>query len=209
MTPAARPPCGVLLAGGLSARFGAGPKGLAMLGSQRLADYPLQALSAVCDEVIIAANDPEASRWFPGHRVVADLAPDRSALAALHTALHAAHGRDIVVCAWDMPFVTPDVLQPLVDALVTGVPCCVPLHRDGGMEPLCAAYSAGCAPVADVLLARGERAAHALCRAAGGMAFNLADAMPADRAERTFFNVNTLSDLEVAEHWLLSHPPHT
>ena len=192
--------CGVLLAGGRSARFGGVPKGLLAFGDGRLADGPLRALAACCHDVLVAANDADAATWFPGIRVVRDDVPGLGALGALATALHAADGRRVVVCAWDMPFVTEAVLCELLAGLTDDARCCVPQHDDGTLEPLCAAYDATCADVAAELLAGGERAAHVLCDRVRGARWMIAEKKTLV-TEHTFFNVNTPDDLRRAEAW--------
>ena len=209
MTTAPQPRCGVLLAGGAGTRFGGAAKGLIQLGTERVADGPLRALAAVCGDVVIAANDPAAASWFPARRVVRDRVAGLGALGALETALRAAGGRIVVVCAWDMPFVTAAILAQLAAVVEAGASCCVPMHIDGQLEPLCAAYAASCAPVASELLDYGERAAHALIDAVAGSHWSIATTLSPDDAARTFFNVNTPDDLRRAASWCLPLPDRT
>ncbi len=197
--------CGVLLAGGRSARFGGSPKGLLAFGGGRLADGPLRALTACCDEVVIAANDADAESWFPGMRVVRDVNPSLGALGALLTALQAGGGRSVVVSAWDMPFVTTAVLRAVVDEVSHGARCCVPQHADGSLEPLCAAYAPSCLDVAAQLLADGERAAHALCSHVHGVQWAIGQQPDTLVREHTFLNINTPDDLHRAESWFHLH----
>jgi molybdenum cofactor guanylyltransferase len=198
---------GVLLAGGASARFGGQPKGLLPFGTGRLADAALAALCAVCDDVVICANDAAAEAWFRPHAVVRDAVTGRGALGALEAALLAGGGALVTVCAWDMPFITPDVLSALTDVVDGGAACCVPEHADGRLEPLCAAYSASCVSTASALLAAGERAAQALLHAAGGETWQIAGALQSALAPHTFLNVNTPDDLHRAESMLLAPAP--
>ncbi len=167
-----------------------------------MADYPLRALHTVCDDVVIAANAADAADWFPAHRVVRDIVPGVGALSALQTAMVAGGGRTVVVCAWDMPFVTAEVLEALVIEVESGAECCVPVHPDGRLEPLCAAYAAGCADTATWLLDAGERAAHALADAVGGARWPIASKGSDHDGQRTFFNVNTPADLARAAEWI-------
>lgn len=204
--PAPRSRCGVLLAGGASARFGGTPKGLEPCGAQRLADFALHALDATCERVVIASNALEAGAWFPGHDVIGDIRPGLGALSALGTALRAANGDVVVVCAWDMPFVSPALLESLAQAVESGAPCCVPVHPDGRLEPLCAAYAPACETVALSLLDAGERAAHALAQRVGGARWPIAPRSPGSDVPDQFFNVNTASDLAYAATWFTSHP---
>lgn len=193
---------GVLLAGGGSTRFGGVPKGLAVLGDRRLADWPLQLLDATCDEVLVAANDPAAETWFPSHRIVRDAEPGRGALGALETALRSAAHDTVLVCAWDMPFVTTAIVNSLAQLVEHGASCGVPMHADGALEPLCAAYHRRCSAVVTELLAAGERAAHALMTAAAGTPWVVAQHLGAHEAQRSFSNVNTAEDLRDATRWL-------
>jgi molybdopterin-guanine dinucleotide biosynthesis protein A len=193
--------CGVLLAGGASTRFGGTPKGLAPLGGMRVADFVLRALDAVCTETIVAANDPAAGAWFPQHRIVTDSVPGRGALGALETALTAATARTVVVCAWDMPFVSAAVLEALAAAVDAGASCCIPTYADGTSEPLCAAYDAAAAPTATTLLANGARAAHELVAVLGGSRWMIDDESQGRDAQRIFLNINTREDLAQAVAW--------
>lgn len=174
-------------------------------GDGRLTDGPLRALTTCCDDVLIAANDAEAESWFPGLRVVRDLEPGLGALGALATALRAADRRSVVVCAWDMPFVTAAVLTELLARIADGALCCVPQHADGTIEPLVAAYDAQCATVAAELLVTGERAAHALSARVRGTRWMIAEQPIATVQAHTFFNVNTPDDLQRAESWRPLH----
>ncbi|MBC7844196.1 MAG: molybdenum cofactor guanylyltransferase [Gemmatimonadaceae bacterium] len=193
---------GVLLAGGASSRFGGVAKGLLPLGAMRLADAALAALRETCDDVVIAANDDTAEFWFREHPVVRDAEAGRGALGALETALLAGDGANVVVCAWDMPFMTADVLEQLAQAVEAGANACVPVRADASSEPLCAAYAPSCAAVASTLLARGERSAQALWREVGGASWDIDTMLTPERAARTFFNVNTPDDLRRAEAWV-------
>lgn len=194
--------CGVLLAGGGSTRFGGSPKGLAALGATRVCEYALRALGDVCDEVVIAANDPDAAQWFPGYRIVPDRVAGLGALGALETALLTAAGRTAVVCAWDMPFVTTAMLDEFARIVEAGANCCVPFHDDGRQEPLCAAYGPSCTTLVTTLLRDGERTAQRLAELAGASRWRTASHLGAERAVRTFHNINTPDDLARAESWL-------
>lgn len=196
----------MLLAGGASSRFGGRPKGLEPLGTIRMADHVLGALHAVCDQVVVCANDPDADDWFPGHALRRDVTPGRGALGALESALHACDDATIVVCAWDMPFVTAAVLHALAAAVDRGEPCAVPRHDDGRLEPLCAAYSSRLAPGATALLDAGIRAAHQLVHEHAGLTVPVAALVQDGDPTRIFFNVNTPADLHQAIRWLAHDP---
>jgi molybdopterin-guanine dinucleotide biosynthesis protein A len=145
----------------------------------RIADRVLAALRLATSSQVVVANDPAAPRWFPGERVVADAEPGRGPLAGLATALAAADGTGALVVAWDMPFVTAELLHELRRLGEAGASAVVPVHGAPlHAEPLCAWYAPSALECCRALLAAGARRAGALF-----------DALP---------GVRTLSDTELA-----------
>jgi molybdenum cofactor guanylyltransferase len=181
---------GVVLAGGLGRRMRA-PKAAAALAGAPLMAYPLDALRAACERVVVVAKrDTElpalgVQRWDE---------PDdpRHPIAGITYALDRAAG-PILVCAADMPFVTPDVLQLIAAGLRPGVKAAVAVC-EGRLEPLLAAY----APAALQLLAAAP-AGEPLRRSVESLTPALVEVAPA-----VVFNVNTPADLAEAERRLRS-----
>jgi molybdopterin-guanine dinucleotide biosynthesis protein A len=62
----------------------------------------------------------------------------------IHSALSRAGG-DVIVVAWDMPFVPTALLEELAARLRPGVTAVIPFGP-GGPEPVCAAYAAAALP---------------------------------------------------------------
>ena len=194
---------GAILAGGRATRFGGAPKGLETVGGRRLLDTVAAALGAAADEIVLVANAPEADRWLDRVRIVGDVFPDAGSLGGLHAALAHAAPHDVLVVAWDMPFVPGALLRALrargeaacrgADDARAVLPRGAP-RADGlpGAEPLCAWYAAGCLTSAERLLAAGERRAVALAAAADAV---LLDPAPFGDPARLFANVNTPDEL--------------
>jgi molybdopterin-guanine dinucleotide biosynthesis protein A len=162
---------GALMAGGAAQRFHGVPKGLALVGGLRIADRARAALRTASDRQIVVANDPRASSWFPGARVVPDAEPGVGPLAGLRTALEAADGDGVLVLAWDMPFVTSALLRTLRAMGESGASAVVPVSGPSSLpEPLCAYYAPEALHTCERLLAEGERRAGALFEALAGTA---------------------------------------
>ncbi|MDP1861266.1 MAG: molybdenum cofactor guanylyltransferase [Gemmatimonadaceae bacterium] len=135
---------GVILAGGGATRFGGKAKGLERVGGVRIIDRVAQALAESSDELLLVANDPEASEWLPGVRTVADVRSGEGSLGGLHAALSHAGGAVLVV-AWDMPFVSAVLLRALRALGESGADAA--LAESGsrrGVEPMCAYYALPC-----------------------------------------------------------------
>jgi len=137
-----------------------------MLGGRRIADQALSALRGATTAQCIVANDPAAARWFPGDRIIADEMRGLGPLAGIASALHAAGGAAVLVVAWDMPYVTPELLGELRMRGERGASAVVPVHGPGARpEPLCAWYGPKSLETCRALLDSGERRASALFEA--------------------------------------------
>jgi molybdopterin-guanine dinucleotide biosynthesis protein A len=206
------PLTGVILAGGRATRFGGNPKGLAVVGSARILDRVAGALAEVTAGLLMIAHASDADRWLPGVAVAGDLYPGCGALGGLHAALaHAARARagtDVLVVAWDMPFVTASLLRALIQARHDAAADAVlPVHPDGHDEPLCALYAARCTAVAERLLQQGERRARALADAVDARRLPPAVLAPVGDPRTLLLSVNAPADLAHAR--ALVAGPHT
>ena len=190
---------GAVLAGGAARRYGGLPKGLEEIGGRRILDRVADAVAAATGAPpLLVANDPRAPSWRTDLRTVPDVRPGCGSLGGIYSAVLA--GPDAVLCvAWDMPFVTPDLLAALVGGFA---PWDAFLPESGGrrgVEPLCAVYGPACAPAIERRVARGELEA---------IAFHpdvRIGTLPLERVRRCgdpevlFFNINRPEDLERAE----------
>jgi molybdopterin-guanine dinucleotide biosynthesis protein A len=176
-------PIGVVLAGGVGARLG-GAKPLAALDGRSLTGWVAAALGAVLDDVVIAAR---ADTALPGLGLPVWREPVDGPvhpLAGIASALAHADGRDVLVCAVDLPFVEAAMLRALVRA-----PGEVAV-ADG--QPLLGRYGAGVRPALVGAAAAGTSVRRVIA-ALGATVVPVAD------PGRTLFNVNTPADLARAE----------
>jgi molybdenum cofactor guanylyltransferase len=177
-------PIGAILAGGRGARLG-GAKALTELGGRPLIAWPLAALAAALDDVVVVAK---ADTPLPELDVEVWTEPEEPAhpRAGIVHALSAAGERAVLVCAADMPFVTPELVADI--AAAEGMPAVVP-RAAGRLQPLLARYE----PAA-LLPLRAAPAAEALTATVESLRPRLLD-YPEETA---FFNVNSAADLASA-----------
>ena len=191
---------GAILAGGAASRFGGRPKGLEVVGGERVVDRLASVMrKALGQPPILIANDPEAARWDTGLRIAPDVLPGYGALGGIHAAVAEAPA-PVVAVAWDMPFVNVTLVRLLAAGLVNGTDAVLPAS-DGrrGMEPLCAAYGPACEPAIRRALERGDRRAIAFHDDVSVAILPLAEVARAGAPELLFFNINTAEDLAQAE----------
>ncbi|HEX2780528.1 MAG TPA: molybdenum cofactor guanylyltransferase [Gemmatimonadaceae bacterium] len=183
------PLVGAILAGGRAQRMGGRAKGLELVGGERIAERVLAALRAVTRRVVVAGGDPDLAHIL-GAEFVDDARPGNGPLGGIVGALRAT-GADVLAIAWDMPWVTPDALRPLLEA---GPELDGAAWTTGGeLEPLCTLYRrSALAPLSEAL-DRGERRARV---AASGLRLQLLDASVLPPG--SLASVNTPAELEAA-----------
>ena len=182
---------GAILAGGRARRFGGTAKGLALVGGARIVDRVVAALREVAGDIVLVGASPAVAATLPSLRVVPDETPGAGPLGGIIAALRAS-GRDTLVVAWDMPFVTAKELRPLLDD--RGDADAVAWEADGRVEPLCALYRASALHALAAAFDAGERSPREALR---GLRVHLAG-----RADHVgpspFTSINTAEQLEAA-----------
>ena len=179
-------PIGVILAGGLGRRIGGAKAGVELRG-RPLISYPLQALrEALADVVILAKADTELPS-VGGVPVWIEPASPRHPLTGIVHALDRAAGRGVLVCAADMPFVTPALVSLIVRPDPRGAPAVVPTCG-GELQPLLALYLPAAAAARDPGAAVAARPLRREVAAIGPRLLEVEDS-------RAFVNVNTPEDL--------------
>lgn len=147
-------PAAAILAGGPARRFGGVAKGLEVVGGARIVDRLVSALREVTSEILLVGAPEAIAAELSALRAVPDESPGNGPLGGIVSAL-AASGRDTVVVAWDMPFVSATELRPLLDAASDAE--VVAWEVDGRVEPLCAIYRAAALPALRNAYQAGER----------------------------------------------------
>ena len=194
-----RDPIGVVLAGGAGRRIGGGKAAIELRGVP-LVRYPVRALQTVLAEVVVVAKQASELPPLPGVPVWIEPPEPRHPLAGIVHALEVAGaaaagggraGRSILVCAGDLPFASPDLVERLARADARGAAAVVP-RAGGRLQPLLARYEpAALRPLASAL--RRDPPASLTDAVAALEPYVLAcdDARP-------FFNVNAPEDLLTA-----------
>ena len=130
---------GRILAGGGATRFGGRPKGLELVGGERILDRLVRVMtSALGEPPLLVANAPDAAHWRPDLRTVSDVRPGLGALGGIYTAVVEAPA-PVVCVAWDMPFVSESLIRALADGLERHDAVLPESGGRRGVEPLCAA----------------------------------------------------------------------
>lgn len=190
---------GVILAGGGATRYGGRPKGLELVGGERILDRLVDVFTtALGSSPMLVANSPDAIGWRPDLRVVPDVRPGFGALGGIYTAVVEAPA-PVVLAAWDMPFITVELIQALAAGLASHDACLPESDGRRGVEPLCAAYGPACRSAIESCLERGDLRAIAFHQAIKAGILPLARVRALGDPAHLFFNLNSPDDLAEAE----------
>jgi molybdopterin-guanine dinucleotide biosynthesis protein A len=198
-------PCsGVILAGGLSTRYGGENKAFLRVGGMRILDRLFAVYTELFEEIIIVTNRPlEFLDWDA--LIVTDVFPVRSSLTGIHAGLFYARHPFAFFSACDTPFLKKELVETVLDNLEPEIDLVVP-ETSMGFEPLCAAYSQRCLKAAEehirqhkfkIQLALSEKRVKKIPE----------DVLRKNDPELlSFFNVNSPEDLVRAGQFLTGSP---
>jgi molybdopterin-guanine dinucleotide biosynthesis protein A len=131
---------GALMAGGAGRRLGGRSKAAIQIGGRPLASYPAAALAAICERVAIVAKAESSLPELDGVERWDEPDEPRHPIVGIVHALERAAG-PVLVCAADMPYVTPDACAALLaGAGGGGAPAAVGV-AGGVVQPLFAVYA--------------------------------------------------------------------
>jgi len=189
---------GVLLAGGKSRRMGRDKRNLIISGKS-LFNHALHVLESVFSEIIIVVGTISSVVQKLNHQVVTDLIPDKGSAGGLYTGLTYATNPQVFAVACDMPFLNPAVIERVCELSSSKDVTMVRLSH--GFQPMHSVYSKQCLPVlhnminADQLRIQDLLSENELKKEI----LEQETIQDIDPQFKSFLNVNTPADLEVAE----------
>lgn len=196
---------GVLLAGGKSRRMGEDKRYL-VVGEQTLLERGLSVLRAIFRDVlvVIAQDSPPLDVDV---RVVQDLVPDCGSLGGLYTGLMQATTPHTFVVACDMPFLDPAVIAQFTNRGASADIVMAKLSAQ--LHPMHALYGKRCLPIVEQMIqARQLKIQEMVSQSSLRVRYvTEADLLGIDPSGRSFQNVNTPADLEMARSLLARIPP--
>lgn len=196
---------GVLLAGGKSRRMGEDKRHL-LVGEQTLLDRGLAVLRSIFQEVLVVIAQDSPPLDVEAH-VVRDLIPDCGSLGGLYTGLMQATTPYIFVVACDMPFLDPMVIAEFTSRRASAD--IVMAKLASRVHPMHALYSKRCVPVVEQMIQARQLKIQEMVsdRSLHVRYVTEDDLRTIDPSGRSFQNVNTPADLEVARALLSQLPP--
>jgi molybdopterin-guanine dinucleotide biosynthesis protein A len=194
----------IILAGGFSSRLGE-DKGLITLAKKPLLKHVLDATKILTDEtVVVTSSEDQAAKYAKAlgsaAQVLVDLENIQSPLIGALTGLRVARGKYSILLSCDIPFVSRDILSLLFD-LCPGRSATIPRWPNGFVEPLQAVYCTRLAlDAAQNAFSKEKLDMRAMIGGLKGVRYvSTLVLRQLDPELRSFFNVNSVSDLRKAE----------
>ena len=131
-----------ILAGGKATRLGGVNKALIEIEGKTIISKIYRALSPICNEVLIISNQVQTDYRIPA-KIHPDIIENCGPLGGIHSALNHSSNEIVLVVSCDMPFISINIANQLIDAYIKNQPkvdAVVPT-LNGFNEPLLAVYS--------------------------------------------------------------------
>lgn len=181
-----------ILAGGKSTRMGT-DKAFIVLDGHTLLDRALDLARTVTSSVSIVGEAAKYGRFAP---VAEDIFPGCGPLAGIHTALKASSKDLNLILAVDLPFVTHDLLDYLLNRAAEFPARLITTPRTRqGWQPLCAVYRREFGSLAEEALRNGRYKIDALFEPARTLGVSEEELHACGFSSRLFRNLNTPEDL--------------
>ena len=184
---------GVVLAGGQARRMQQQDKGLVLFKQRPLVSYPIEALAAVADDLLISANRNQAIYQQWQYPVISDATDDFDGpLAGILAAMDYVDAEILLVLPCDSPLFTAQHLQQLLAGLTEQFDIAV---ADDGerLHPVFLAIRTELKASLKAYLANGER------RLQNWIFQHRVNQVDFSQQAQIFTNVNTLAELEMLE----------
>ena len=187
----------IILAGGKSKRLGRN-KINEVIGGITLLNRVVNVLSAFNGEIIlVTAEDSSLPETFTYPKIskVQDLYPGKGMIGGIITGLSASKNFYNLVVASDMPFLNPALIRYMISNAKGND--LVAYKNQNELEPLHAIYSKNCLPILEEIMLKDRRIFELLGQVKVRY-LSSAEINQYDTKKISFFNVNTESDLRIA-----------
>jgi molybdenum cofactor guanylyltransferase len=128
---------GIILAGGMSSRMGE-DKSIMLFRGRPLIMYGIEALSPLCEKVIISSN--LSVYEFTGCEVWPDELPVQAPINGLYSCLKRSKTDWNIILTCDMPLTGSQLFAYMLEKN-SNVDAVIPVHGKGLIEPLCGVYN--------------------------------------------------------------------
>ncbi|WP_298533659.1 molybdenum cofactor guanylyltransferase [uncultured Algibacter sp.] len=181
---------GIILAGGKSSRMGT-DKGFLILNNKPFVQYSIDALRPLVSEIIIVSDISDYD--ILGLKRINDITKDAGPVAGISSGLEASKTEYNLILSCDIPLITSEVLQKLIDA-VDDKSEIIQAESNGKTMPLIALYPKEIKDIFNTFLQNDERRLRIAIKAC-----NYKNVALAEKYQISTSNVNTKEEFKQIE----------
>lgn len=181
---------GIILSGGKSSRMGT-EKGLVEHKGKRLIEYPIEALQAICDQLVISSNKDCYS--YLNIPVVADEIKDCGPIGGIYSCMKAIKSDFYAVISCDVPNVPEQLFLDMLSNIMDANFIC-PIDDTDRRQPLISIFNSSCLPIIEKELLSGNYKMMELLDLLNGKSFIIAHEL-AYYSSKLFLNANSPKDI--------------
>ena len=192
---------GIILAGGRSRRLGR-DKAVQSVGGVRIIDRVITRLSGVAESLTVVVDREERVGELEINEKVdfiVDRYPDSGSLGGLYSGLQASTTTWSLVVACDMPFISDSLVQYMRSKLETGTPDVVIPNFQGRLQTTHALYRNTCLGHIEERLKQRSLRMDGYFSDVEICTLQEEDFLSIEGSKESFFNVNTPTDLQMAQ----------
>lgn len=141
-----------ILAGGKSSRMGTN-KAFLMVAQEHLIEYLIKCCDG-CGEILISVHEKKPYQQL-NQTLVVDEQEEYGPLEGIYQLLRSAACEKVLILATDMPGITPEFLNILMEH--SGTEDCLIVTSHGKIQPLCGIYSKSVLPVLEEMRQQEEK----------------------------------------------------
>ena len=182
----------LILAGGENKRLPV-IKGFLEIGGRRIIDSNADILKDIFDKVLVSTNTPE-DYFYLGLPMVGDTMRQRGPMTGILSSINLPEISELFVTACDMPFISGELIQYIVNKWDKKWDAAVPLF-DHKPQPLLGIYSKRIVPRMEASIRHGKRSLRGFLKGINVLYIQEKDVRKIDREGKSFVNINTLEDL--------------
>lgn len=188
---------GIILAGGNAKRMKGNKKAFLEVGGRRIIDRLFEIYREIFEDIVIVTNTPSDFIEFDAV-IVPDIIDRKSSMAGIHAGLFYAVNDMAFVSACDTPFLKKSMIELVISNMKSHYDSVMPVHGNGFLEPLCAAYSRRLVRIFSKSLSNG------ILTIRDSLSERRVITIPEEKIKKadpdllSFFNINTPEDLEKA-----------
>lgn len=190
---------GILLAGGLSRRYGS-PKAFATLDGAFFYEKTSAVLRAVCDEVVVVTREELLPKFPPDYHVITDIEPfvGCGPLAGIYSAMVAVEAEQYVILPCDMPLIDTMIMGKLIERHQSGITV---VEVAGRLQPLVSVWNLS---EREIILEALQAKRYRMQDVFDTSSIMKVDGVYLTNQLEVFMNVNTLEQDKEMREWLKS-----